>query len=146
LNVEPVAAGERYYVGAGTAASADQLLEGWYGIEDGFRWMMPEAAAHLLRPAREVLFQASFDVPSVILQNSVTPVLEVFVDGESLGTKPLAAGPQTVEWRVKAGEAKTSVVRFRITPPPKVAGDSRKLGVAMVGFGYIGLDRSPLYR
>jgi hypothetical protein len=145
LNAERVAAAERYYVSAGTAASADQLLEGWYGIEDGFRWMMPEATARLSRPAGEVLFQASFDVPSVILANGATPILEVFIDGESLGSRPLVEGAQTVDWYVKAGEPKTSLVRFRIAPPPRVPGDSRKLGVVMVGFGYVGPDRLPLH-
>jgi hypothetical protein len=117
---------------------AGQLLDGWYALEDDFRWMKPDARAVLLRPADARRFEVVACVLPEQIRRSRVVSLRVLVDARPVGRHDFtAAGCQPVQWPVPAGSTGTVTVEFHTEPlylPPKP--DTRILGITMKAFGF----------
>jgi hypothetical protein len=115
-----------------------QLGEGWYSQEDGFRWIAPHAGARLGHPpdaARD--FELIVNVSSEQIRTGPISVA-VALNGVALGDRQLtAAGIQSLRWPVQPPYGETIDVEFRITPEYRPSnGDTRRLGAAVVAFGF----------
>lgn len=127
-------------VDVGQPLLADQLLEGWYAIEEGFRWMADRGRIRLAPPgsAKEVYLRA-FRSPDETARGTIT--LRIYINGQQAGEATLAAGQGSLEASAKlpSGLDRNSSleVEFRIDPPLVEPGDGgRRLGLA---FGVVGL-------
>jgi hypothetical protein len=114
-----------------------QLDEGWYPLEEGFRWIGPRAAARLFRPPGARRFELTANVGPVLLRDLGKSRVELLIEGASLGVREFTApGWQTVSWDLAAGDARSVRVEFRVAPEYRPAGDPRLLGIGVVAFGF----------
>jgi len=112
-----------------------QLQNGWYGLEDGFRWTAPATAARLYRPKRARQFE-------VVLMGTGPPRdMSVHLNGAYLGSVSTAEpGVRTVRWQLPPGPPGPVKVEFQ-APAYRPKGDSRTLGTAIISFGFLPSDR-----
>jgi hypothetical protein len=115
-----------------------QLLEGWYQLEEGFRWTKPDAIAVLLRPEGARSFEVAACLPPEQIVQCHVVSLQVMLDAKPLGRHEFTApGCQTVRWPAPPGSAGVAKVEFRITPPyPAPKPDPRVLGLPIMAFGF----------
>lgn len=100
----------------------EALGSGWYGLEDGFRWMGREASCALYseRPVSELL------VETVLPQQP--PKLSIEVNGKTvLSEKPATPGPHAFRAKVQAAGIINITIRLSRTFLPGNA-DVRELG------------------
>ncbi|MBZ5591008.1 MAG: hypothetical protein LAP39_02145 [Acidobacteriia bacterium] len=117
---------------------AGQLIDGWYALEDDFRWMKPDARAVVLRPASA----RNFEVVACVLPEQIgrghAISLRVLLNAQPLRQHDFTVpGCQSVEWPAPPGPAGNVKVEFHIAPPyipPQP--DSRILGITMKSFGF----------
>ncbi|HUS08145.1 MAG TPA: hypothetical protein VMZ52_17715 [Bryobacteraceae bacterium] len=115
-----------------------QFGEGWYERENAYRWTKPVAVATLLRPANAAQFEISVNVSPIQLQAAGSLSVEVMLDGNSIGahqfTKP---GWQKIQFRLLPSPEALVAVELRSSPAFQPSDDSRSLGAAIGGFGFL---------
>lgn len=116
------------------------LDEGWYGSEPGYRWTHPEAIVKLHRPAAARAFTVRVNASPVQLKEQGEILLELLLDGHSLGTRAYSREAWSEQsWPVPAGAEGPAVITLRALKPFRPSnGDPRILGAAV---GALGFDR-----
>jgi len=116
-----------------------QLTEGWFGLEEGFRWTAPHSTARLYRAPRATQFEVVLDVGPQLLAALGHTDFSARLNGVLLGTTRLTElGIHTLRWPLPPGPSGTVEVEFAADPPYHAAGDDpRTLGVAVVSFGFL---------
>jgi hypothetical protein len=118
---------------------ATQLIDGWYVLEDDFRWTKPDAIAILLKRPDLHNFQVEGCVLPEQIQKSRAVLLRVLLNTQLLGQHEFTApGCQAVQWPAPPLPAGKVTIEFRLAPPyPAPKPDPRIFGIAMKGFGFI---------
>jgi hypothetical protein len=121
-----------------------QLQDGWYSLEQGYRWTRPVARARLRRPPGARQFELVVNVGPDYIKDVRLSKVEVLLNGASLGHAEFTrAGWQTVKWDVAAGAAGPAEVEIRAEPAYKPSNnDPRTLGIAVGGFGFLPRENS----
>jgi len=115
-----------------------QLTDGWFGLEEGFRWAAPHATARLYRAPRATQFEVVLNIGPQLLTALGHTDLSVRLNGVPLGTARLTElGIRTLRWPLPPGPPGTVEAAFQSDPPFHAAGDPRTLGVAVVSFGFL---------
>jgi hypothetical protein len=116
-----------------------QLTDGWYGLEDGYRWTAPHASARLYRAPEVEQFEAVLSVSPQLLAARGYTDFSTRLNGVPLGTARLSeAGNRTVRWPLPPGPPGTVEVEFQSDPPYHAPnGDPRTLGAAILSFGFL---------
>lgn len=117
-----------------------QLEEGWFSLENEFRWIAPRATARLQRPEGARTFELTVNVSEMQQSENGAPSVEVLLDGKALGPARQFSkvGWDTARWEVPPGVSGNPRVEFRVTPAYRPRnGDPRTLGVAVVAFGFV---------
>jgi hypothetical protein len=127
------------YIMMNELTPAWQLTDGWFGIEDGFRWAGPRATARLYRAARATQFEVVLNVDQPLLAALGHSDFSARLNGVPLGTARLAQpGIQTVRWPLPPGPPGTIEAEFHADPPYHAPGnDPRTLGAAILSFGFL---------
>jgi hypothetical protein len=108
-----------------------QLTDGWFGLEEGFRWTAPHASARLYRTPRARQFEA-------VLNMSAPIGFTARLNGVTLGTtRSTGSGVRTVRWLLPPGPPGTVEIEFQSDPPFHPPGDPRTLGVPVISFGFL---------
>jgi hypothetical protein len=115
----------------------EQLSDGWYGLEENYRWMAPRSLAQLMRPAGANRFEL-YGLASDAELTAAGPVtVQIAIDGHDLAPRTFAASEwQTVSWDVPPGPAGPVRVVITATPGFQPTGDARRLGLAVREFGF----------
>lgn len=116
-----------------------QLQDGWYGLEEGFRWTAPHATARLYRPPDAAQFEVVISVDEALLAARGYTDFSVRLNGVPLGTARLTeVGIRTLRWPLPDGAAGSVEAGFQSDPPFHAAnGDPRALGAAILSFGFV---------
>ncbi len=113
-----------------------RLGEGWYDVENGFRWMQRRATADLDTPTNRA---ARLTVNTFCPRTLLDPVggkleLRAFVDGKPVGVRALAEGQQHLEFDALSKdifEKKQVEITLEVSHVVVPPGDGRELGVAV---------------
>jgi hypothetical protein len=126
------------YLAVGRPAPPWQLGEGWYEPENGFRWTGPQAAARLAWPRETAAFELVVNVPPRQLQETGPARVALRLNGIDIGSRQVTqSGLQTLRWPVRREVPGTAAVDLAVTPEYRPAnGDPRRLGLAVVAFGF----------
>ena len=129
---------EASYIEMTRGAPIWQLEEGWYPLEQRFRWIRPKARARLWRPAGARRFDLVVNAGPQLLKDLGFSRVEVLLNGASLGTREFREpGWQRTSWEVSPADPGPVAVEFRVTPEYRPVGrDPRVLGIAIVSFGF----------
>jgi len=116
-----------------------QLTDGWFGLEDGFRWMAPHATARLYRAPRATQFEVVLSVGPQLLEALGHMDFSARLNGVPLGTARLTdSGIRTLRWPLPPGPPGTVEAEFQIDPPfHGPDNDPRTLGAPVVSFGFL---------
>jgi hypothetical protein len=116
-----------------------QLTDGWFGLEEGFRWAAPHATARLYRTERATQFEAVLNIGPQLLAAVGHTDFSARLNGVPLGTARFAElGIHAVRWPLPPGPPGTVAVEFQADPPYRAPGnDPRTLGAAVVSFGFL---------
>jgi hypothetical protein len=116
-----------------------QLTDGWFELEDGYRWTAPRATARLYRPEGATQFEVVVNIGPQLLEAIGHTDFTARLSGEPLGTVHLAeAGVRTLRWALPPGPPGTVEAEFQADPPYRAPGDDpRTLGAAVVSFGFL---------
>jgi hypothetical protein len=127
------------YLKMDITSPATQLIEGWYVLEDDFRWIKPDATAVLLKPAATRNFQVEACVMPEQIQKYRAVSLRVLLDAQLIGQHEFTApGCQIAQWPAPPVPAGRVKIEFHVEPPfPAPKPDPRILGITMKGFGFI---------
>jgi len=115
-----------------------QFGGGWYSQEESFRWIAPHASAQLLRPAVAREFEIIVNIPEEQIKHTGPIDVSVTADGAEIGKSRFTkAGIHTSHWPAPKTQSGQINVEIRVTPEYRPSnGDTRRLGVAIVGFGF----------
>ena len=114
-----------------------QLGEGWFQLENSYRWTKPVAVARLRRPAAARRFSLTLNVSPDQVRDAGGAEIRVTVGEDSLpGRRFGKAGFQTAFWDLPPRPAETVRVRLESTPYHPSNQDPRTLGAAVVAFGF----------
>jgi hypothetical protein len=127
------------YLKMDASSPTTQLLDGWYVLEDDFRWTKPDAAAVLLKSPELHNFQVEACLLPEQIQKYRAVSLRVRLDAQPLGQHEFTLpGCQTVQWPAPPAPSGKVKIEFHVTPPqPAPKPDPRILGITMKGFGFI---------
>jgi hypothetical protein len=116
-----------------------QLTDGWFGLEEGFRWAAPHATARLYRAPRATQFEVVLDIGPQLLTALGRTDFSARLNGVRLGTARLTElGIHTLRWPLPPGPPGTVEAEFQTDPPYHEPGsDTRTLGAAVVSFGFL---------
>ena len=125
------------FISTTSATPVWQLEKGWYGPENGFRWISPAAAARLERPEGAIRFQLRVFPNTTLLDKAGPVTVHVSIDGRELEPQRVTqAGWQTLEWPLPPAPAGPVEVSVRTEPPFQPSGDPRILGIPVGAFGF----------
>jgi hypothetical protein len=116
-----------------------QLEDGWFGLNDTFRWIKQRAVAVLHCPANGSVFELHVNLPEAQIDQNHHSLVKVLLDGTEIGSKDFVApGLQTAQWALPVNVPRDRDVRieFDVSPEFIYAGDPRHLGIAVTGFGF----------
>jgi hypothetical protein len=114
-----------------------QLGEGWHPWEYAFRWIAPYASARLRRPAEARQFELVAQIGPDLIRDLKRTAVQVFLNGQLLGREEFTAdGFYPVRWNLPAGAPGPVKVEFRVEPEYRPTRDSRRMGIAIQGFGF----------
>lgn len=115
-----------------------QLGEGWYRLENRFRWIQPYATARLRRPENARAFELRVNISPDQLRETGRTHVRVTLNGQPVGEREFTApGWQTVRWPLTPAPAGPARVEFRVTPGfYPASGDPRHLGIPIAAFGF----------
>jgi hypothetical protein len=115
-----------------------QLEQGWYPLEDTFRWTQPVATARLLRPAGALRFTMRVNIGAE--QRKLAGVQQVTVSLNGVPIGPPRSFPdlawQEAVWDLEPAAAGEVEVRVEVTPGFHPMNETRELGLAIGGFGF----------
>jgi hypothetical protein len=115
-----------------------QLGDGWYDLEGAYRWIAPEAEATLHRPAGARRFELRVNVGPEQLQTYGPPRVAVTVGGVRLPARVFdKTGWQVHRWDLPENGEGAVEVRFDARPGFRPGHETRDLGVAVGGFGFV---------
>ena len=116
-----------------------QLTNGWFGLEEGFRWAAPQATARLYRAPRATQFEVVLDTSPQLLATLGHTDFTVRLNGVPLGTARLTeSGMRTLRWPLPPGPPGTVAAEFQTDPPFHERGSgTRTLGMPVVSFGFL---------
>ena len=116
-----------------------QLTNGWFGLEEGFRWAAPQATARLYRAPRATQFEVVLDTSPQLLATLGHTDFTVRLNGVPLGTARLTeSGMRTLRWPLPPGPPGTVEAEFQTDPPFHERGSgTRTLGMPVVSFGFL---------
>lgn len=115
-----------------------QLGTGWHPWEYGFRWIQPYASARLRRPAEARQFELVAQIGPSLIRDVKRTAVQVFLDGQLLGRQEFTAhGIYTLRWNLPAGSPGPAKVEFRVAPEYRPTKESRSMGIAIQGFGFV---------
>src|SRR5262249_23248720 len=87
------------YIRMNHATPLWQLGSGWWGLEGGFRWTEPKAAARLYRPEGARFFELRVNLSPQMLRDIGHTEVQVILNGRPLGQKSFAAKAwQSARW------------------------------------------------
>jgi hypothetical protein len=120
-----------------------QLEEGWYQLENAYRWIKPRASANLFRPAGVVGFELHVNAGPQYMQAVKRARVEIRLDGVSAGAVEFEReGWQKARIAVPPGPAGSVRVEFQVQPEFRPAAtDPRALGIPVAGFGFVQEER-----
>jgi hypothetical protein len=127
------------YVRTDAQAPLWQLGDGWYGQKDGFRWTNSHASATLSRPDCPRDFELVLNISPDHIRRTGPIAIALALNGRPIGQRQVSsAGAQTLHWPAPEGSASPQVaVDLEVTPEYRPSnGDTRRLGVAVVAFGF----------
>jgi hypothetical protein len=126
------------YVDRGRRAPPWQLGDGWFEPENGFRWTGPHAGARISSPRNTAAFELVVNISTRQLQETGPARVALKLDGIDIGSRQVTqSGVQTLRWPVRAKDAGTVAVDLAVTPEYRPSnGDPRRLGLAVVAFGF----------
>jgi hypothetical protein len=114
-----------------------QLTAGWYPLEEGYRWTAPVATAGLERPAAAREFELVINAGPRQLREQGKIGIRVMLDGVMLGRGEFSApGWHKARWPLQDRRSGPLMVEFRADSEYRPAGDRRRLGAAVVAFGF----------
>jgi hypothetical protein len=114
-----------------------QLGRGWHALEEGYRWIEPVATAWLRRPPGARAFEATFNLNEELLSAAGKTSVELHIDGAPAGWRQFTAtGRQTARWALPGGAPGKVQVEFHVTPGYQPPDASRRLGIAVISFGF----------
>jgi hypothetical protein len=120
-----------------------QLGSGWYALENRYRWIEPRAHARLRRPPGAREFAVTVNINPELLRAAGPQRLEVRLNGHAAGAHEFRVhGWQTATWTLPEAPAGPVAVEFRVTPGYLPPNETRRLGVAIVSFGFPVQERS----
>ncbi|MGA3041509.1 MAG: hypothetical protein ABSF54_12055 [Bryobacteraceae bacterium] len=115
-----------------------QLTDGWFGLEEGFRWAAPHATARLYRAPRATQFEVVLNIGPKMLTALGRSDFSVRLNGAPLGAAHVTElGVRTLRWPLPPGPAGTVDAEFQADPPYHAGDDPRTLGAAVVSFGFL---------
>ena len=113
-----------------------QLVRGWYGLENGYRWTAPEANARLYRTPRATQFELVLNVGQQSLAERRD--CHVSLNGVPLANAQLTeSGIRILRWPLPPGSPGTVDAEFRVQPIEVPGRDRRPLGLAVMSFGFL---------
>jgi len=120
------------------AAPVWQLEQGWYNPEGDHRWIAPEAAARLARPAGASRFEVRVKIYQGVL-NSVGPLtLRVSIGDVALEPRRFSTdGWHTETWDLPPAPAGLARIGFRSSPPFQPTDDVGLRSIAVGAFGFV---------
>jgi hypothetical protein len=126
------------YVRTDAQTALGQLGPGWYGQEHGIRWSSTHASASLARFEGSRDFELAVKVSPMQMQQTGPITVDAAINGQALGNRQISSpGLQTLRWPAAQSTAGEAVIEIAVSPeyrPPN--GDTRGLGVPVVGFGF----------
>jgi hypothetical protein len=133
------------FIDTTSATPVWQLEKGWYGPENGFRWISPDAAARLARPEGATRFQMRVFPNTTLLEKGGRVTVHVSVgDSEFLEPRLITQdGWQTLEWSLPPAPAGPVRISIRTEPPFHPSGDPRTLGIPVGDFGFTAAPPPP---
>jgi len=115
-----------------------QLTDGWYALEDGFRWAAPHATARLYRAERATEFEVVLNIDPPLLAALGHIDFNVKLNGVPLGTTRVSElGVRTLRWPLPPGPPGTVQAEFQADPPFHSTNDARIVGAGVVSFGFL---------
>ncbi len=115
-----------------------QLRDGWFGPEEGLRWMSPHATARVYRPPQATVFEVVTTISAEHLAAQGSTDLTVRLNGVPLPSVTLRElDVRTVRWTVPPAPAGPVEVELQAEPPFHAPGDPRTLGAAILSFGFL---------
>lgn len=115
----------------------EQLTEGWYGLEENYRWTAPRSSAQLLRPAGANRFELYALASEQEIKTAGSVTVQVAIDGHELAPRVISTADwQTLSWTLPPAPAGSEQVTIAATPGFQPPGDARNLGIAVGGFGF----------
>ena len=115
-----------------------QLTDGWFGLEEGFRWAAPHAAARLYRAPRATQFEVVLNIGPQLLTALGRTDFRAQLNGVPLGSARLTeSGVHTLRWPLPPGPPGIVEAEFQADPPFHAGSDPRTLGAAVVSFGFL---------
>jgi hypothetical protein len=137
---------DRSYLEMGDIRSRPQLLDGWYGIENGaWRWMAKQAEVLLRMPERPSEFEARLFFPANLMQRVGGRVtVSIMIDGAQLfRTTYIEPGGHKAEFAVPhnlldAGTHKAMIQLDRAMSPGEA--EQRELGAVVQGLGFVPME------
>jgi hypothetical protein len=126
------------YLTMGGATPVWQLGDGWYSLEETFRWIRPSASARLYRPPGARWFELRVNVGREQLETAGAQPVTVKVGGMALEPCRFSSpGWHTRRWQLpEAGEGPVEV-RFEVARGFRPNNETRVLGIAIGGFGFV---------
>ena len=107
------------------------LGEGWRARNGMFRWIEPRATVTLHRPEGSGRFG--------LRVTSEPASVELLLDGESMGVQQFTrTGVQEVEWNLAPRHGGDVRAEFRVSSPYRDEATGKRLGIAVMAFGFMG--------
>jgi len=115
-----------------------QLENGWYPVDDGFRWSKPHAEAKLLRPENAAYFEMNINASETYLQAVKAATIRVRIDGVHIGSIEI----KELYWqrhRLPIPQSSPKLVQIQLDVEPAFQSDrdGRILGAPLGGFGFV---------
>jgi hypothetical protein len=115
-----------------------QLEQGWYSLEAGYRWIAPSASAHLWRPQAARRFRLRVNVGPELLEKAGPVTVSVWIADQKLDSRRFTErGWQEAVWEIAPAPAGPVAIRFQASPGYRPPEESRELGIAIGGFGFV---------
>jgi len=125
------------YIDATSGTPVWQLQKGWYGPENHFRWIAPDAVARLDRPATATRFEIRVLASATLLEKVGPVTVRILLDGRDQSPRRVAeAGWQTLAWDLPPAPPGPVSVTIHTEPPLHPEGDPRTLGIAVGAIGF----------
>ncbi|HLY18682.1 MAG TPA: hypothetical protein VKR61_15725 [Bryobacteraceae bacterium] len=126
------------YVSMNEVTPVWQLTDGWYALEEGYRWAAPRATARLYRAPRAAQFELVVNIGPQLLNTIGHSDLSVRLNSVPLGTAHITdLGIRIVRWPLPPGPAGPVEVELLASPAFHASGDPRTLGDAIMSFGFL---------